>query len=78
MAMAVYSLNPRTQPNVVYVQTHLDLLLVLLLLLLVGLLIALRRETTPAPRPASLLVFLCPHVANLLRDLRQLQIYAIR
>lgn len=32
MAMAVYSLNPRTQPNVVYVQTHFDFLLVLLLL----------------------------------------------
>ena len=30
--MAVYSLNPRTQPNVVYVQTHFDFLLVLLLL----------------------------------------------
>ena len=37
--MAVYSLNPRTRLNVVYVQTHFDLLLVLLLLFCDALLI---------------------------------------
>ena len=32
MAIAVYSFNPLTQPNVIYVQTHFDLLFVFLLL----------------------------------------------